>query len=69
MRVEAHVFAIRIVADIVVASTDELGVNGWGEALLGLECSTNHWLNLSDFRAGFDTDAKTYDNVHGGTLF
>lgn len=32
MGVQAHMLPARVVVDIVGAGTDELGVDGWGEA-------------------------------------
>lgn len=46
MCVQPHVFAARIVMDIIRTLADQSGINGWGKTGLGLDGTTRHCLKL-----------------------
>lgn len=46
MYVQPHVFAARIVMDIIRTLADQSGINGWGKTGLGLHGTTRHCLKL-----------------------
>ena len=51
MRIQSHVFPVRIIVDIVVGLADELGVDLWGETGFGLDVYAGHGLvEQSQFR-------------------